>query len=141
MFYTTQAEGMVGGAVDAIFPTGYWAPGDSHTRVFQIENIGTLDAKLMSLGATLQSPDNAMPDILDVTVYSDATESEVLYSGKLRALLGAPADMTAPVELASGDMASLHYEVTMPLSAGNDYQGLPLVVTFYVNAEQLANNP
>lgn len=141
MFYTTKAEGMVGGAVDAHYATGPWAPGDSHTRVFQIENIGTLDAKLISVGATLQSPDNDMPDILDVKVYGNEAKTDLLASGKLRSFLGGSRDFSSPLVLASGDLASYWFEVSMPLDAGNDYQSQSLVATFHVNAEQADHNP
>ena len=44
MFYTQSVAGAVGA-----MPTGFWAPGDKHTRGLFLENTGTLDAKMTTL--------------------------------------------------------------------------------------------
>jgi hypothetical protein len=142
MFYTTAAEGETSpGLEDGLKATGFWFPGLEVVRVFQIENIGSADAKLINVSAALETDNSALADILDVKVYADEAKTQLLVSGKLRDYLTAPVPFAAGTELASGDLGSYWFVVSMPRTAGNEYQGLGLRVSFNVYAEQLANNP
>lgn len=139
MFYIDTAGG---GADPNNHPTGLWAPGDEHHRILQVENVGTLDAKLTHIRATLQSGSTLLADKLNVTVTSDAAGTNVVASGTLGDFLNADQPfMPGPIEAMVTDVINLHFWVEFPLDAGNEYQGLSTVVTFTVYAEQLDNNP
>ncbi|ANE46891.1 hypothetical protein SY83_12070 [Paenibacillus swuensis] len=64
MFYTNDnvAAGMMG--------TGFWAPGDTHTRALFIDNNGTLDGKLKSLKAV---PEGNVSDAMEFAKQATVT--------------------------------------------------------------------
>jgi spore coat-associated protein N len=53
MFYTNNDVGP-GGGRDGVLGTGFWKPGDVHTRAMFIQNTGNLNAKLYHLSAAPQ---------------------------------------------------------------------------------------
>lgn len=137
MFYIDTA----GGGVDPNdHPTGLWAPGDEHRRILQVENVGSLDAKVTRLRAFLQSGDLYLAQKLNVTVTTDPAGMDVVAAGTLADFLNADQLFTPALEAAVGDVINLHFWVEFPLDADNTYQGLSTVVTFTVYAEQSKNN-
>lgn len=140
LFYISNTgDGMSEDGLPGIHETGLWAPGDKHERVFQIENVGTLDAKLVSLRAELQSGSQELIDVLQVRVTDDY--DNLLLSGTLADFVAADQFFSPAIELAVWDNVNLYIEVELPLSAGNDLQGETAVVKFSAYAEQLRNNP
>jgi len=151
MFYIDGAtDGQTDDGQDGLLPTGLWAPGDAHHRGFQIENVGSLDVKITGLSAELQSGDTELAGLLDVEIYDDLyldeagnvinPQANLVYSGKLANLFGSGMSFTPPIELAPGDLASIGILVSLPLDAGDEYQGTSIKVTFSAHAEQLRNN-
>lgn len=146
MFYTTVAEGDVDGPLGpSIHPTGLWAPGDEHVRVLIIENVGSLDAWLTSLGAD-EHPGSSMhlANKMDYWVATDAAFTDVVASGKLGSLITTDVNFTHQIPSIVGPPAviqKLYFKVKLPLDADNSYQGLDLIVDFHVNAVQMKNNP
>lgn len=139
MFYIDAAGG---GNDPNLHPTGLWAPGDEHRRILQVENVGSLDAKLTHLRGFLQSGSTYLAEKLDVVVTTDPAGTQVVASGTLADFLNADQPfLGGPIEALVGDVINLHFWVSFPLDADNSYQGLSTVVTFTVYAEQLANNP
>lgn len=123
--------------------TGLWAPGDSHVREWQIENVGTLDARLKEIKATeteaILGPNGEnLADVLQVTI-RDVHDNE-LASGTLASFYAGQA-LTPPIVLEPTDNVDLYITVELPLGTGNEYQGLKTVVTFTAYAEQVKNNP
>lgn len=126
-----------------------WAPGDAETRGFQIQNTGSLDARLKSLSVTIEG-DQALAEVLEVKVCEIPDCSDmVYYTGTLAQLAATPHTFTPPsnFELAAGglfwegDIITLHFKVTLPLSAGNTLQEKSIRAAFAVLAEQVRNNP
>jgi spore coat-associated protein N len=64
MFYSQNTAGNYGG-----MPTGFWAPGDKHTRGLFLENTGSLEAKLTTLTAT--PADSSGNPVTSGTQYED----------------------------------------------------------------------
>lgn len=127
--------------------TGLWAPGDSETRGFQVENDGTLAAQLKSLSATITgSEDLAQAPEVQVCNNRDC-DDEVYYSGTLWDLAQTPQPFSPPHVLEAGlfpwegDMVTLFFKVTLPLTAGDALQNATAVAGFQVCAEQVGNNP
>lgn len=139
MFYIDAA----GGGVDPNnHPTGLWAPGDKNRRILQVENVGTLDAKLTHMRATLQSGSMYLAEKMDVVVTTDPAGTNVVAMGSLADFInGNMSFIGGAIPATVGDVINLHFWVTFPLDADNSYQGLSTVVTFTVYAVQLANNP
>jgi hypothetical protein len=134
MFYIGPGGGL--------YPTGYWAPGDTQHRVLQVENTGSLDAYLKHLRASLDSGSRALADELQVKVTGDVAGNNILAQGTLGQFI----DNDQPfiggdIPAAVGDVVDLHFFVTLPLGADNSYQGMAAVASFSVYAEQQAHNP
>jgi hypothetical protein len=144
MFYTTPAEGMTSGGDPGLYPTGEWAPGDTNMRVLIIENVGSLDAWLTSVGADMHPGSSEyLADKLDYWVATDAAFTDVVASGKLGDLIDT--DVTFSHQIASEvgtptEIQRLYFKVHLPLDADNTYQDLDLMVDFHVNAVQMKNN-
>lgn len=134
MFYIGGAEG--------IHPTGFWAPGDTHHRVLQVENTGSLDAWLKHMRASLTSGSRDLADQLQVQVTTDPAGTNLVATGTLGQFIdGDQAFAGGSIAAAVGDVIDLHFWVTLPLATGNAYQGLSTEVSFSVYAEQMAHNP
>jgi spore coat-associated protein N len=73
MFYTNSPDN---GNVVGAMPTGYWAPGDKHTRALFLENTGSLEAKLKSVSIiptnSTNTEVNASSTGNDLAAYNDA---------------------------------------------------------------------
>lgn len=152
MFYINgDDDGLSDIGDPGLYPTGLWAPGDSHHRVFQIQNVGTLDAKLVSFEADLQQGSRELAEVLDVAVYDGPYKTTagnlisptppVLYQGKLADLIDNGFAIAPGHVLQPWDLANFGIDVSFPLNAGNEYQNTTLIVRFSVNAEQAKNNP
>jgi predicted ribosomally synthesized peptide with SipW-like signal peptide len=141
MFYTIPIEGQTDTGDDGLLPTGLWKPGDTNHRVFQLENIGTLDALLKNTRASLDSGSRYLADKLEVKVTTDPAGSDVVASGTLGSFIdGDQSFVPGPISLVAGDIANLHFWVTLPQDADSSYQDETLKAQFSVYAEQQANN-
>jgi hypothetical protein len=141
MFYTTAAEGKTQNDRPGRYPTGPWAPGDEHHRVFQIENIGSLAAVVKTVTATLTDGTSDLAAVLQVRVTTDAAGVNEVAQGTLAQFLAAERPLSPAVPIAPGGIVNLHFFVSMPDTVGNAYQGATLETTFSVYAEQQAHNP
>ena len=135
MFYVGGEQGLL--------PTGEWAPGDSVKRWFEIQNTGSLAARMTRIKATMpEGADTALASQLYVRVSDEFGEN--VAAGRLIDFLaanGKPFQGT-PIELDPGDILTLTFEVSLPLGTANEFQGLSATaVTFSVSAEQVKNNP
>lgn len=142
MYYFDSSGG--GGTPPNQYPTGYLAPGDGGEhlhRVLQVENVGSLDGKLVKIRGTLQSGSKYLADKLDLKVSTDPDGLDVIATGTVGSFIDADQVISPAIELYVGDIANLHFWVEFPLNADNSYQGLQAIVAFTVYGEQLANNP
>ncbi|WP_374712480.1 hypothetical protein [Symbiobacterium terraclitae] len=143
IFYISNTDDGAAGDLPGARETGLWAPGDSHMREWQIENIGTLAARLTTIKATetsaIKGPNGEdLAEVLQVTVRD--VHGNVLASGTLASFFEGKS-LTPAVVLEPTDNLDLYITVELPLSTGNAYQGLKTVVTFTATAEQVKNNP
>ncbi|MBP2017182.1 putative ribosomally synthesized peptide with SipW-like signal peptide [Symbiobacterium terraclitae] len=145
IFYISNTDDGAAGDLPGARETGLWAPGDSHMREWQIENIGTLAARLTTIkvtedaARTVKGPNGEdLADVLQVTVRD--VHGNVLASGTLASFFDGRS-LTPAVVLEPTDNLDLYITVELPLNTGNDYQGLKTVVTFTAVAEQVRNNP
>ncbi|MBS3902635.1 MAG: SipW-dependent-type signal peptide-containing protein [Dethiobacter sp.] len=99
------------------------APGDIRSGSFTVTNAGTLALRFDVLAATSGA-------LFEVQGNSP---------GNTPAVVGGLTD-DQDVVLAPGASATVTFTVTLPLTAGNEYQNDNGTVTFTVNAEQTANN-
>lgn len=142
MYYFDTSGG--GGTPPNQYPTGYLAPGDGGEflhRVLQVENVGSLDAKLTKIRGSLQSGSKYLADKLELKVTTDPFGMDVIATGTVGSFIDADQAIAPAIEAYVGDVINLHFWVEFPLDADNSYQGLDAVVTFTVYGEQLANNP
>lgn len=140
MYYFDTSGG--GGTPPNQFPMGYLAPGDGGEdlhRVLQVENVGSLDARLIRIEGDLQSGSQYLADKLELVITTNPEATDVIYSGTVGDMITNGEDIN--IELPPGDIANLHFWVEFPRDADNSYQGLSAVVSFSVHAEQVANNP
>ncbi|MFZ5827755.1 MAG: hypothetical protein ACOY94_25915 [Bacillota bacterium] len=114
---------------------------------FQVQNTGSLDAQLKQLSATVTG-DQALAEVVEVKVCEVPDCSvNVFYDGTLWALAQTPQNFAPPVVLYAGnlfddgDLITLFFVVTVPLSANDTLQGMTVQAAFQVYAEQLRNNP
>lgn len=145
IFYISNTEDGASPVGPGARETGLWAPGDQQTREWQIENVGTLDARLTTIKATEQEIDSikgpngeSLADVLQV--YVRDVHENLLASGTLASFYEGK-KITPPVILEPTDNVDLYITVELPLDTGNEYQGLKTVVTFTAYAEQVKNNP
>lgn len=141
IFYISNVGDGAAGSLPGGRETGLWAPGDSHTREWQIENVGSLDARLVSIQAAeteavLGEHGENLADVLQVTVRDN--QDTVLASGTL-AEFYAGKQFVPYILLEPTDNLDLYITVELPLSTGNGYQGTKVVVDFSAHAEQDAN--
>lgn len=150
MFYVTPSQGESPGGVPGQYPTGLWAPGDSHQRTLTVSNptsCSSMHAWLDTLQASLQPGSDAMlADKLYVTVTTPQLGTEVTVAeGWLSDFLTGPVLLRYPdgsrVPLYLTSNRHMKFHVNFDVTADNSYQGTNLVVDFTVNAEQMPNNP
>ncbi len=131
------------GGDQGLNPTGEWAPGDSQKRWFEIQNVGTLAARMTNISASM--PDDADATLVE-QLYVRVTDEfgfEVA-AGPLNEFLapGGKPFAGPAIELDPGDILTLTFEVSLPLDTNNDFQATSAEsVTFSVSAEQVRNNP
>ena len=130
------------------YPTGLWAPGDSHSRLLNVLNTGSLAGWISSVQASEITPSN-LKDQLTVEVLApeptDPTIYEAVANEPLDNFLAGPVPLLFPdgtqVAIAPNASVDLQFKVTLNQAAGNAYQGKTEVVTFIVNGVQQRNNP
>ena len=121
------------------------APGDSQSGQFGINNYGppwfltgssTLSAKGLKVSSHRTGGSASLYNELDVVVEANRGWGTWMpvFSGKLHDLSNS--DLLAPrwTELAAGESEDVRYTVTLPLSAGNAYDGLSTTFNFVVTA-------
>ncbi|MFZ5815197.1 MAG: hypothetical protein ACOY93_07825 [Bacillota bacterium] len=150
MFYVTAEQGETPDGIPGMFPTGLWAPGDSHQRTLTVSNppsCSSMHAWLDALEASLQPGSDAMlADKLYVEVTTPQVGTEVkVAEGWLSDFLGGAVPLRYPdgsrIPLYLGSNRHVKFLVTFDLTADNSYQGTELVVDFTVHAVQMNNNP
>jgi hypothetical protein len=119
-----------------------------------VVNKGSLDVKLTRVKASIDGNSDIQPGSeaynefitkMKVKIFQD--NGNVLYEGPLSGLLGAGSPAQTVITLspynpdAFGPIASLSFECTLDLSAGNSLQGKKPVFSLSLVAEQLKNNP
>jgi hypothetical protein len=133
-------------------------PGDSVVDDITVANNGSLEARY---SVTSTTTENTLAAQLDLTIWDEAEEGDaettcntappvtVLYGpAKLGSttgnnLIGNPAwgFQAGDRTLAAGASDVLCFLVSLPLSAGDSFQGLTTTPTFEFAAEQTTNNP
>lgn len=130
------------------------APGDQVTNPITVSNAGNLELRY---AVTSTTTENTMAAQLDLTIKSGVTTCTNAGFGVDGIVLYAPADLgnTTPINVvgnpATGDQGSdrvlaaagsevLCFNVSLPLSTGNAFQGSTTTATFDFQAEQTANN-
>jgi predicted ribosomally synthesized peptide with SipW-like signal peptide len=150
MFYITPAQGATPGGVPGTFPTGLWAPGDTHQRTMTVENpasCSSMNAWLDSVRATMHPGGYApMADKLLVTITTPKSGVETTVAqAPLSAFLAGPVPLQYPdgskVPLYLTSNRHLKFNVHFDIGADNSYQDKTLVVDFAVHATQMKNNP
>jgi predicted ribosomally synthesized peptide with SipW-like signal peptide len=147
MFYITPASGNEGGG-NGLYPTGYWAPGDTNMRVLVVKNTGSLDAWMTGVRASMHAGSSRhLADKLQVKVTTDSAGTAVIASGTMGNFLDADQIFPSKLSLNAAHpplpaiSKPLYFWVTLPLDADNSYQNETLVVDFTVYAVQKKNNP
>lgn len=150
LFYLTPEQGATPDGLPGLYPTGPWAPGDTHTRILHVLNTGNLAAWIDSLEAIVVAGDPALLAQLQVQItapdlYNPADLVEVA-SGSLADFVGGAVPLRyAPdgdrIALEVGDLLVLYFHVHLPLETDNSFQGLEAQVHFQLHAEQMAHNP
>lgn len=133
------------------------APGDEVFGSMLVTNSGAVDGRYAVTSVTTE---DLLASEMELTIWEPAgTDAEsrcvtpeagaVLYGpdalGSTRGIhvIGDPAQGEQPGDrtLAAGASEALCFKVTLPLSAGNELQGLTSVPTFRFAAEQTESNP
>lgn len=121
------------------------APGDTYNGNFNIQNWNaaqfggnsTLPAKSLKLSAVRTSVPTVPADLWDVLkVKVDSTvgwNNVTVYDGKLKNLMNKEILLPGN-EFPAGWTMPMSYTVTLPSSAGNEYQGLSATFDFVVDA-------
>jgi hypothetical protein len=131
------------------------APGDQVTNPITVTNDGTLDLRY---AITSSATENTLASQLQLTMKSGVatctnagfgSSGTVVYGpaavGSVAGInvLGDPAQgaQAGDRALTAGANEPLCFNVSLPLSSGNAYQGLTTTATFTFQAEQTKNNP
>lgn len=132
------------------------APGDQVTNELVVSNSGTLDLRYAISSSATNADSKGLKDQLVLTVKSGvssctnggfAATGTVLYTGDLDGTTGKLVGDSA-TGADSGDRnlttaspsEALCWNVQLPLSTGNAFQGATTTATFTFDAEQTANN-
>lgn len=126
----TFAAGTLDISLDKLNGTKYFdianiAPGDSGSANVTVSNVGSLELRY-DIAQTLTGDIASGTNGLVVTIKKDGT---VIVPGDNNRVLAAGANEVLTVEW------------TLPLAAGNEYQGKSATLGLTVNAEQTKNNP
>ena len=152
-FTTGSVDLVAAPATAAITMTGM-APGDQVTAPVNVANSGTLEFRY---SITSTTDEDTLAAQLDLTVKSGVTtcdnanfgvDGTVLYTGPLGStatinVVGTPATGAQAGDrvLATAANENLCFNVALPASTSNAFQGLSSTATFTFDAEQTANNP
>lgn len=150
MFYITAHQGRTPDNLPGIYPTGLWAPGDTHARTLTISNprsCSSMNGWLIGASAELAAgSDAALAEKLWVQVITvesgvDKLVGEAYLSDFLAGTvpLAYPSGAKVPMYLTSN--RHMKFRVSFDHDAGNQYQDLTTVVHFHVHGQQMANNP
>jgi predicted ribosomally synthesized peptide with SipW-like signal peptide len=145
MLVIALAAALVGGATMAIFTDTETNTGNTFTAGTVTLGIGstTLEANAgnMAPGDVRGGSFNVTnTGLLELRFDVSAATSGNLFAGATPATVGGLAD-DQNVVLAPGASATVNFTVSLPLAAGNSYQGATGTVDFTIEAEQTANNP
>ncbi len=141
--------------VSALVTFSNMAPGDQVTNPITVSNAGTL---ALRYAVTSTTTENVLAAQLDLTIKSGVTtctnggfgvDGTVVYAtGDLGSttgvnVIGNPAQgaQAGDRPLAASANEVLCFNVSLPLSTGNSFQGLTTTATFAFQAEQTTNNP
>jgi len=132
------------------------APGDQVTNPIVVTNSGTLGLRYAVTSAT--TTENTLAAQLDLTIKSGVTTCTNAGFGAGGTVIYGPADLgsmaginiigdptqgaqTGDRALAGSAYETLCFNVSLPSSTGNAFQGQTTTATFTFSAEQTANNP
>ena len=128
-------------------PAGDLTPGGTAATRQVIANTAAVPLRYAVASQSTDPDGKGLRNVVEVTITTcDELETPPLYAGTLgsrTAGFGDPRIGGHPGDriLAPGERASLCFAVTMPITAGNDYQGATLATTWTLSAEQVAGNP
>lgn len=120
------------GSNSGVFDIGNWQPGDSETADITVNNLGSLPMKYRLRAEFSDEGEEAaaLKDILDAVITKGDT---VIFSGKLSALA---AGVVVNEDFAAGASEVLTFTISMPVDAGNEYQGASATAKFIFDATQ-----
>ena len=153
--FTTGTVDISTSPTSALVTFSGMAPGDQVTNPITVTNAGTLQLRY---AATSTTTENTLAAQLDLTIKSGVTtctnagfgvDGTVVYAtgdlGNTSAinLIGNPAQGSQGGDRTLNASASevLCFNVSLPSSTGNTYQGLTSTATFAFQAEQTSSNP
>lgn len=121
------------------------APGTCQSGQFTLENYGapwfsgpsTLPAKTLTMSSANTAGSLYLYDGLTINITMNAGgPPETIWNGNLNAFLNKDALISYyhPAGLAAGNSETINYEVCLPWSADNSYQGLSTTFDFVANA-------
>lgn len=142
----------------AVVTMANMAPGDTVTAELTVANGGTLAQRYSVLSTSDAADANFLAAQLQLTVKSgvtactnagfSATGTSVRPAGVLGSTAGtkvigdaASGAQTGDRALATGANEKLCFQVSLPSSTGNSYQGKSTTASFRFDAEQTVNNP
>lgn len=144
MLMIALVAALVGGATFALFT-------DTTTNADNTFAAGTVDisagAQTYTVAINNMAPGDSIPGSFVVKnegslkLWYQVTSSAAgaLFQGATPAVVVPPATEWAALD--PGQSATISYNVSLPLAAGNEYQGVSGTLGFIVNAEQFDNNP
>ena len=153
--FTTGSVDISTAPTSALVTFSGMAPGDQVTNPITVTNAGTLQLRY---AVTSTTTENTLAGQLDLTIKSGVTtctsagfgvDGTVVYAagdlGNTSAinLIGNPAQGSQAGDRTLNASASevLCFNVSLPSSTGNTYQGLTSTATFAFQAEQTSSNP
>ena len=133
------------------------APGDEVTAPITVSNSGSLDLRYAVTSTTGIEAVPSLAAQLDLTIKSGVTTCTTAGFGASGTVIYGPADLGSPAginvignpvqgaqagdrTLAASANEVLCFNVKLPLTTGNTYQGLTSTATFAFQAEQTKNN-
>lgn len=152
--FATGTVDLVAAPATAVVTMSNMAPGDQDTAPLTVTNSGSLEFRYSVTSTTTEDTLAAQLVLtvkVGVTTCDDANwtaDGTTLYTGDLgsTSTLAIFGDATQGAQagdrvLAASANEVLCYNVTLPLSTDNTYEGLSTTATFTFDAEQTANNP
>jgi predicted ribosomally synthesized peptide with SipW-like signal peptide len=153
--FTTGTVDISAAPASALVTFSGMTPGDQVTAPITLTNAGTLQLRY---ALTSTSTENTLAGQLDLTVKSGVTTCTNAGFGADGTVIAGPGDLGNTVAInvignpAQGSQAgdrplnagaseALCFNVSLPLTTGNAYQGLTTSATFNFVAEQTTNNP